>query len=99
MEFPVMLYKDGGPHQRKGGSFNFCSVEDEATLEAKLAEGWVLGLEELDAGYVKPVVQPDDNAPPTRAELETKAKELGISFGKKTTDADLLALVTAKLGG
>jgi hypothetical protein len=35
------------------------------------------------------VIQADDNAPPTRPELETKAKELGISFDGRTTDRKL----------
>lgn len=34
-------------------------------------------------------VEVDDNAPPTRTELETKAKELGISFDGRTTDRKL----------
>jgi hypothetical protein len=40
-----------------------------------------------------------DNAPPTRAELETKAKELGIRFDGRTTDRKLGQLIQDKLAG
>ena len=39
----------------------------------------------------------DDNAPPTRAELETMATELGIKFDGRTTDAGLLKKINAEL--
>lgn len=45
-----------------------------------------------------PVV-PADDEPPTRAELEQKARELGIRFDGRTTDRRLLKLITEKLGG
>lgn len=36
-----------------------------------------------------------DDAPPTRAELEVKARELGVKFTAKTTTADLTRAVAA----
>jgi hypothetical protein len=39
-----------------------------------------------------------DNSPPTRAELETKAKELGIKFDGRTKDKKLGQLIQEKLG-
>ena len=45
-----------------------------------------------------PVI-PADDEPPTRAELEQKARELGIRFDGRTTDRRLLKLITEKLGG
>jgi hypothetical protein len=39
-----------------------------------------------------------DDAPPTRDELERKAKELGISFDGRTGDKKLSALIAEKLG-
>lgn len=39
----------------------------------------------------------DDNATPTRAELEAKAEELGIKFDGRTTDAGLLRRIAAEL--
>lgn len=38
-----------------------------------------------------------DNAPPTRAELEAKAEELGIQFKPQLGDRKLAALIDAKL--
>ena len=48
----------------------------------------------------KPVVksEPIDNAPPTRAELEIKARELNIKFDGRTRDHKLLQLITEQLG-
>lgn len=41
----------------------------------------------------------DDNAPPSRLELETKAKELNLGFNKRTSDETLLARITEALQG
>lgn len=38
-----------------------------------------------------------DNAPPTRAELEQKAKELGIKFDGRTSDKKLGELIATEL--
>jgi hypothetical protein len=40
---------------------------------------------------------PDDNAVPTRIELVDKAKELGLTFTKRTSDEKLLAMITEAL--
>ncbi len=40
---------------------------------------------------------PDDNASPTRIELVDKAKELGLTFTKRTSDEKLLAMITEAL--
>lgn len=40
---------------------------------------------------------PDDNAAPTRIELIEKAKELGLTFTKRTSDEKLLAMITEAL--
>ena len=40
---------------------------------------------------------PDDSAPPTRIELIEKAKELGLTFTKRTSDEKLLAMITEAL--
>lgn len=39
----------------------------------------------------------DDNAPPTRAELEQKATELGVKFSPQLGDAKLAERIAAKL--
>ena len=40
---------------------------------------------------------PEDDAPPTRAELEAKAKELGIRFDGRTGDKKLGQLIQDRL--
>lgn len=40
---------------------------------------------------------PEENAPPTREELEAKATELGIKFDKRTTDKRLLDKIAEAL--
>lgn len=40
---------------------------------------------------------PEDNAPPTREELEAKAKELGIRFDGRTGDKKLGQLIQDRL--
>ena len=43
------------------------------------------------------LVVPEENAPPTREELEAKATELGIKFDGRTTDKRLLDKITEAL--
>ena len=40
---------------------------------------------------------PDDSEAPTRIELVDKAKELGLTFTKRTSDEKLLAMITEAL--
>jgi hypothetical protein len=44
-------------------------------------------------------VVPDDSAPPTRIELIEKAKELGLTFTKRTSDEKLLDMINTSLQG
>lgn len=97
MEFPVLVYKKGGPHQCKGGTFDYVAANDEEELEARLADGWLLDLAEVTGEAAK--AAPADDAPPAREELEQKAAELKIKFSAKTSDADLGKLIADKLKG
>lgn len=56
-------------------------------------------LREQAAAKVVQIVEevPEDDAPPTRAELEAKAKELGIKFDGRTGDKKLGQLIQDKL--
>lgn len=110
-EFPALVYKDKGPHQRAGGSYDHKLVEDEAEFDAALADGWFPtlpeaiegklvaqeGTQELTNTGVQGQDQAKDNEPPTRAELEAKAVELGIKFTDKTSDKKLGDLIAATL--
>jgi len=46
---------------------------------------------------VKQIVISEDNAPPTRIELITKADELGVKYSKRTSDEKLLELINTAL--
>ena len=48
---------------------------------------------------VAPAPVPEDNAAPTRAELEAKATELGIRFDGRTKDKKLKKLIQDALTG
>lgn len=45
------------------------------------------------------VVEPPVDAPPTRGELEMKARDLGIKFHPNIGDKKLAHLITVSLGG
>jgi hypothetical protein len=98
-QFPTLVYKGKGPHSRAGGTYDYAAVNGQTDLDSKLADGWFATLPEAIDAQDKPVevAKSDDTAPPTRKELETKAKELAIKFDKKTTDAELSAAITAAL--
>lgn len=59
----------------------------------------LLSAEEVSA-LIAPISQapvPDDDAPPTRAELEQKARELGVKFDGRTSDGTLLRRINAAM--
>ncbi|WP_235579355.1 hypothetical protein [Pseudorhodoferax sp. Leaf274] len=77
-------------------------IVDGHEVEAALADGWFLTPTEAAESLkvVPPVTEvPADDAPVTRVELETKAKELGMKFDGRTTDKKLGELIAAKLAG
>ncbi len=83
MIYPMNVYKSAA---------EFVSVADELELETKLAEGWFKTVPEALAPK-----EVQDNAPPTREELELKATELGIKFDGRTGDAKLAKLIAEKV--
>lgn len=68
-----------------------------ADVEKAKAEGWFDTLDEA-AGLSAPVVvEIDDDAPPTRDELEQKADELGIKVDGRWSDKRVSDAIAAKL--
>jgi hypothetical protein len=96
-DFPRMIYKAGGPHEFNEGRFDYIIVGDEEELARELAAGWRLTTADALAPRIDPV--PNDDAPPTRAELESKAHELHIKFDGRTNDEKLAGKIAAKLKG
>lgn len=102
MEFPRLVYKTPGTNPMQGGTYACKAVADHEELTAALREGWYATLPEAAEG--KHIIEeeteaPDDDAPPTRAELEEKARELGIKFDGRTGDKALLKRITDALEG
>ena len=99
MEVPTLVYKNGGPHQRPGGTFDYKRIINEGQLAAALADGWFLTLVEATQPAAADLaeVAPNDDAPPTREELEAKARELGVKFDGRTSDKALAAKIQSTL--
>lgn len=98
MEFPRMIYRLGSMAVLEAGTFDHKLVGSAEELEAAQADGWHLDqFAAAEAGQPKGAPEDDvpDNDPPTRAELEAKAKELGIGFNARTADATLAAKIAA----
>lgn len=98
MQFPAFVYKAKGPHQRAGGTYDYKLVEDAAEHAAALADGWFATLPDAIQG--KPEEKPEEkaeDAAPTRAELEQKAKELGVKYDGRWSDKRLLVAVEAAM--
>lgn len=92
MNNPTMLYRyPGRMVELECGKFDFVIV-DEAEIEAHIKCGWSLTFADLPHKI-------NENAPPTRAELEEKAKQLGLRFDGRTSDAKLAANIEAVLNG
>lgn len=106
MREATMLYRAPGSHELHGVMVDYTTVDASAVPEM-LAAGWCLTPLEA-AAYQPPsdvvdVVKRVEDAvaeqfaPPTRAELESKATELGIRFDGRTSDKKLGALIAASL--
>lgn len=95
-DFPTIMYRTPGPHKKpRGGTYAYSGAVDQAEFDALIAKGWFPSYEEA-AGKVaeEPI---DDVSGPTRDELETKAKELGVSFNARTSDKKLAERISESL--
>lgn len=86
MEFPRLVYKSASAHEL---------VQDETEFNAAIERGFFATVPEAIKG--KSAEKPEDDAPPTRAELEAKAAEMGIKFDGRTSDAKLSKLIDESL--
>lgn len=96
----ALVYKDKGPHQRAGGTYDYKLVTSGQELDDAFKDGWYASLPEaIDGKTTLPEIEApeEDNAPPTREELEAKAIELGIKFDGRTGDKKLSDLIAAKV--
>ena len=100
MKNPTMLYKHPGAHEMHGDKFDYIVVDEQDVDQAK-KDGWHLTTTEAkaktkDQAKTAEAVA-DDNAAPTREELEAKATELGIKFDGRTSDTKLGSLIAKAL--
>jgi len=90
------------------GIYGIRTISSEEEHAAALAEGWHESTADARAAHADQIAaaqeatagsntESDDNAPPTRAELEAKATELEIKFTAKTSDKKLADQIAAAL--
>ena len=80
-EFPRLVYKDKGPHQRAGGSYDHKLVEDQESFDDALATGWAASLPEAVAVETAPP------APTTAPTEPTASKATPAKGGAKIAPA------------
>jgi len=96
--YPRLVYRTPGPHLLPGGTYDHKAVADEGELSDALEAGWFATVPEAVAG--KRVAAPvADDAPPTRAELEQKATELGIKVDGRWSEGRLGSEIAKALKG
>lgn len=108
-DFPTIMYRVPGPHKKpRGGTYRTTGAADKAEFDALLKKGWFPSYEEAAAGKIANEIikaaeafedAVDEVSDPTRDELETKAKELGVSFNSRTSDKKLAERIEAALEG
>jgi len=103
--FPLMLYRAGREVATDSGPMDVHVVADADALAAALADGWhetsPAAAEAVCAVLVDatPDQAPSDDAPPTRAELEQKAAELGIKIDGRWSEKRIASAIAEKLQG
>lgn len=93
-----MLYRLGSEITYEGANFDTLIVKDADEQTAAHAEGWCVTT--TGAKGKKPKVEKAieaDDTPPTRDELEQKAKQLGIKFDGRTSSKTLTAQIAEAL--
>lgn len=101
-DFPTIVYRTPGPHKKpRGLTYAYRGAADQEAFDALIAKGWSASYEEavskLDKKPKAKAVEIDEVSGPTREELESKAKELGVSFNSRTSDITLSDRITAAL--
>ena len=97
-DFPTIVYRC--PGDRWGPpytTFNSIGVTDQEAFDKALADGWFATLPEAVEVFLNPaparvavMSEPvEDNAPPTRDEMLTKAAEIGLTVDKRWSDKTL----------
>lgn len=103
-QFPQILYRQPGIEAVHGGMYSTKIVESHDELDAAIADGWYEttpeAKEAFDAaakGQVSGTTSTAPSGPPSRAELEQKASELGVPFSARVSDKKLADAIAEKL--
>lgn len=103
MDFSIMLYRCPGTHfAHNGQTYDYTVANSEGERSELKGQGWYESLADAvdDAnGVFLHEAEGDDNAPPTREELEKMATDLGIKFDGRTGDASLLRKIEEAVEG
>jgi len=98
MNYPRTLYRTC----LESSKYPALLVHNETEHSAARAVGWRDSIPEAIAdaeSELDTAVEMDDLSPPTREEMESKARQLGISFNKRTSDDKLLWRIEQALSG
>jgi len=108
-DFPTIMYRVPGPFKKpRGGTYGTRGAADQEAFDELTAKGWFPSYEAALGGKkAAKVIEAaeafedaiDEVSDPTRDELETKAKELGVSFNARTSDKKLAERIAAALEG
>ena len=103
MEFPVYVFRKAKTKREDGSKFDTLLVQDIDHRIDALNDGWystvIEALEDRqESKEAEEESTQNENAPPTREELEAKATELGLKFDGRTSDRKLSALIAEILG-
>lgn len=101
-DFPTIVYLTPGPYKKpRGKTYAYRSAADQEAFDALIAKGWSASYEDavskLDKKPKAKAVEIDEVSGPSREELESKAKELGVSFNSRTSDITLSDRITSAL--
>ena len=99
MKYPTIVYKLGGTHRApKGKTYAYQACESLDQFNDLKAKGWCATLAEaMGDKPAEPQEPPQDNEPPTRAEIEAQCDELGIKHDGRNSDETLLAKIAEAL--
>lgn len=95
LTYPRMVYRVGTMAVLESGTYDY-----KIAQSADDADGWFV--DQYAAKAAHEAAQPNneaDDAPPTREELEQKARELGVKFDGRTGDKTLSERIAAALKG
>ena len=106
-DFPTILYRTPGPYRKPGGeTYDTEGAADQEAFDALTAKGWHPSYEAaIGSKSAKKIIASaeafedaiDEVSAPTRDELESKAKDLGVSFNARTSDKKLAERIAEKL--